>query len=104
MQEKAEIIRKSIELLTTGAIWMFWGTTYYLYQVSKWQKFRIMFFIINMICAFFVGFVVWNFIPTATAYRDWLIAIWWFSAFPILDFLEKKWAFIISKTLEKWQK
>lgn len=91
MQEKVEIIRKSLEIISTLMIWAFGWATYYLYQVSKWANFKIVMFIINMICAGFVWYMLWKFIPDATAYRDWLIAIWGFSAFPILDFLEKQW-------------
>ena len=97
MQEKVEIIRKGLEFIMTWTIWLFGWATYYLYQVSKWQKFKIWMFFVNMACAFFIGWLIGQFIPSQTAYRDWLIAIWWFSAFPILAFLETQWPKIITK-------
>ena len=102
MQEKIEIIKKAYEIMAAGMIWVFGWATYYLYQVSKWQQFKITMFILNVCCAFFCGWLVGQFIPWDPAYRDWLIAIAWFSTYPILDLLEKYWAkFFIKKIIWK---
>ena len=46
-------------------------------------------FAINLFLAFFIGWVVGQFLPVS-GFRDGLIAISGFSAFPILDIMEKK--------------
>ncbi len=82
-------------------VWLFGGSAYYLYLVSKWQKFIFSMFVINLFLAFFIGYVVGQFLPDNTAYRDWLLAISGFTSFPILSLLEKKFAPYIVKFIIK---
>lgn len=89
------------EAIATWWVGLFGGTAYYLYLVSKWQKFLMSMFCINIFLAFFIGYVAWQFIWPDMGWRDWLIAISWFSSFPILNFLERKWVGFITKFIEK---
>jgi hypothetical protein len=106
MSEKTRLILENI--LYTWWISWFWGMSYYLYQVSKWDEFRWHLFFLNMILAFFVWFVIWDFLPD-TNYTNWLLAISWFSSYWILQFIEKQWAlFVLKRTLwindeKKWK-
>lgn len=45
-------------------------------------------FTLNILLAFFIGFVVGDFLPRDMSARDGIIAISGFSAFPMLSFLE----------------
>jgi len=73
--------------------WLSWfgGMCFYLYQVHKWEQFKIVWFIINIILAFFVGFVIWEFIPLALEeFRSWIISVSWFITYPLLWIIENK--------------
>jgi len=69
-----EMINKITDILTTGVIGAFGGASFYLYKVSRGQDFKFPLFIINMILAFFIGYVVGNFLSPSD-YRDGVIAI-----------------------------
>ena len=71
----------------------------HLYLVSKWQKFLMSMFLINLFLAFFIGYIAWQFIGADIAFRDWLLAISWFTSFPLLSILEKQWSVLIEKYL-----
>ena len=58
-------------------------------------------FFINLFLAFFIGYVVGQFLPENTVYRDGLLAISGFSSFPILTLIEKKFAPYIVKFIIK---
>ena len=111
-----EILSKLWDILSTGAIGAFGGASFYLYKVSRGQDFKFSLFVINMLLAFFIGYVVGKFLSPSD-YRDGIIAISGFSSFPILDFLEKRWLYIVvqatglgntgtqeTNKADKWQK
>ena len=91
-----EITNKVAEFISTGVIWSFGGASFYLYKVSKWQSFKFWMFLINLILAFFIGYVIGKFLEPSN-YRDGIIAISGFSSFPILELLEKKWFLFFAK-------
>ena len=99
MEKYKEVINK---ILYTGWIWGFGWVSFYLYQISKWKDFKWLMFFANITCAFFVGYTIGCFLPE-TNYTDWLLAISWFSAYPIMDILEKKWAWLIFNNISKWK-
>jgi hypothetical protein len=88
------------EAAVTGWVWLFGWSAYYLYLVSKWQAFLMSRFFINLFLAFFIGYVVWQFLDDQNSYRDWILAISWFASFPILDLFEKKGSHFINKFLK----
>lgn len=85
------------EAVVTWGVWLFGGSAYYLYLVSKWQKFLMSMFLINLFLAFFIGYITWQFIGDDVAFRDWILAISWFTSFPLLSLLEKKWSALVAK-------
>ena len=85
------------EAIVTGWVWLFGWSAYYLYLVSKWQKFLMSMFLINLFLAFFIGYIAWQFIGADIAFRDWLLAISWFTSFPLLSILEKQWSVLIER-------
>lgn len=101
--EADELIKAAGKFIATWAISSFWWISFYLYQVSKWERFRLGSFLINAFLAFWIGTIVWEFIPLDSSYRDWIIGISWFSTFPLLDLLEKRAAnFIYNKIDKVW--
>lgn len=86
----------------TWGIGTFWGLSYYLYQISKWKDFSWIQFIINWVLAFFVWYVVGQFLPPSD-YTNGLLAISWFSSYWILQFLEQRGANLILKNITKWK-
>jgi len=100
MEKYKEIL---INALYTGGVGSFWGVSYYLYQVSKWTHFKWSLFIINIVLAFFIWYVIWQFLPS-TEYNNWLLAISGFSSYPILDILERRGARIVLDKIAKWEK
>ncbi len=76
----------------SGYLAIFGGASYYLWKVTQGKKFNMLSFIINLILAFFVGFVMGKFLPDGLSinYRDGLISISGFLAFPILELLEDR--------------
>jgi hypothetical protein len=99
MEKRREIINN---IVYTWGVWGFGWVSYYLYQVSKWKDFQWSLFFINMVLAFFVWYVIWQFLPNSE-YTNWLLAISWFSSYGILQFLEQKWAWLILKNITKWK-
>lgn len=87
------------EAIATGGIWLFGGSAYYLYLVSKWQKFLMYMFLINLFLAFFIWYITGQFIWPDIEFRDWMVAISWFTSFPVLAILEKKGTIFIEKYL-----
>lgn len=85
------------EAAVTGWVWLFGWSAYYLYLVSKWQKFLMSMFLINLFLAFFIGYITGQFIGDDVTFRDWLLAISWFTSFPLLSLLERKWSTLIAK-------
>jgi fluoride ion exporter CrcB/FEX len=85
------------EAIVTGWVGLFGGSAYYLYLVSKGQKFLMSMFLINLFLAFFIGYITGQFIWDDVAFRDWILAISWFTSFPLLSLLEKKWSALVAK-------
>jgi len=81
-----------IKAVTTGWLGAFGGVAFYLYSVHKGKSFRVSSFFINLVLAFFIWYVVGAFIPDALGQdvRNGLLAIAWFSAYPLLDYLEER--------------
>lgn len=70
----------------------FGGMIHFLYESSRKpdQPFKWFMFIINVVVAFYVGQVAWEFIPAETPSRGGLLMLAGFLAYPILDFIEHK--------------
>jgi len=86
---------------TIKAVWVawVWWASYYLYNVHWWKPFKFGMFIINIILAWFVWYVVWWMLPQDFWFRDPFIAMSWFSAFPILAIIENKFPVMFNKIL-----
>ena len=95
-------VERIAEAAINGAIGLFWWASYYLYIVSKGNKFHVVYFLINLFLAFFIGYVVGQFLDPSMAYRDGIIAVSGFCALPILSFLEKNGAKLILNQIPKW--
>lgn len=89
------------EAVIPGLLWVFGGTATFLYWISQWKKFSVSIYFINMFIAFFIGYVVWQFIGPDIQFRDWLISIGWSASIPIMSLIEKKWATLIYKFIQK---
>ena len=90
-------------LLKTGGLSWFWWVAYYLYQVHKWERFRMVWFIINIVLAFFIWYLVWEFMPASLeGYSNGIISVSGFLAFPILDILESKVPLLFENYITKW--
>lgn len=100
MRNYEEIITS---LLVTGSVSTFWGTAYYFYQVSKWKPFKLTMFCIHIFLAWFVWYIVDQFLPVWMNARWGYIWIAWFLSYIILEQAEKKWLDIIINKI-KWEK
>lgn len=87
---------------TAQTIWVasVWWASYYLYNVSRWKSFNFIMFIINIFLAWFVGWTVGGMLPADFGMRDPLIAMAWFSAFPILAIIENKFPKLFEKYID----
>ena len=72
---------------------------HYLYEVNKWKEFKFSKFLINIFLAWFVWYVIWEFLPHTFELRDSFIAMSGFSAFPILSYIENKFPQIFENML-----
>ena len=87
-------------LMKTWWLSWFWWMAFYLYQIHKWERFQIAWFIINVVLAFFVWYITWEFIPDSMLeYKNWLIAISWFITYPLLHIIESKMPMLFIKYL-----
>ena len=68
----------------------FGGVAYYLWKVKDGKEFKFWSFILNVTLAFYVGYLSGKFLSLdiSTNYRDGLISISGFLAFPILQLVE----------------
>lgn len=93
------------ELYKAIAIWwygMIGGVALYLNQVRKWKAFKPTMFFINVLLAWWIGWLVDGMIADDITIRLQLISISWFLAYPILDFIEDKWLnYLIKRILWK---
>lgn len=96
-KEVAKIISNpSVQAWITSATW--W-VAHYLYMVSKWERFRLVMLVINIFLAFWIWTVIYAFVPD-TAVKWWIIGMAWFSTYPLLWILEKKWASLVDKYIK----
>jgi len=95
-----DFIKATYDIFSVWIIGIFSGASYYFYQVSKWEHFAKGKFLISLLLAFWVAWLVWGFIPIELAYRDWLIWICAFSAQSILPLIVKVWPKIFNKFLK----
>lgn len=64
------------------------GISSYLYTLMKQNRpFKISGFLLNTFLAFFIGNVIGSFIPLNYEYRDGILMVAGFSAFPILELI-----------------
>jgi len=89
------------EAIVTGLLGSFWWTATFLYGISQWKKFSIWIYFINVFIAFFIWYTIGQFIWPNISFRDWLIAIAWSTSIPLMAIIEKKWATIIYKFINK---
>lgn len=93
-----DYIQKVIELWSTAWIAMIGGLWHNLYLMRTGKQFTFILFLLNILLAGFVGYVVGKFIPYG-GMHDGILAISWFSSFPILSIMEEKWADLVLKYL-----
>lgn len=93
-------------ILATWWVAAFWWGANYLYQISKWEEFRTIQFIINIFLAGFVWYVVWWIMPEwlSPDIQNSMVAISWFVCFPILDMIERKAPWIVNNLINKVSK
>ena len=79
-------------------VWIAWvgGFIHYLYKVTKWEDFSFPRLLINVIIAWWIGYLCQELNLTPV----W-ISIAWFSAYPLLNLLETKGAKIVLELLTK---
>jgi hypothetical protein len=89
-----------IETMSNNIPWVWIASigwfVHYLYKVTKWEKFSVLRLIINIILAWWIGFLcqeAW----LAPAY----ISIAWFCTYPLLNLIENKFPDIIATLLKK---
>lgn len=87
---------------TAQTVWVasVWGASYYLYNVSRGKRFNFIMFCINIFLAGFVWYIVWWMLPADFGMRDPVIAISWFTAFPVLSIVEAKFPKLFEKYLD----
>ena len=77
------------------------GIAHYFYQVQKGEKFQFGMFIINIILAGWLGYVISGFVPNDSGMYWPLLSISGFCTYPLLRLIEKKtpeiWLRIINK-------
>ena len=95
----AETVNQIISYWGLGSLG---GLAVYLNQVRKWTKFSIIMLWINIFLAWWIGWMAWEMLPVSD-YKNSLVSISWFLAYPLLDLLEQRWVtLLIDKYL--WKK
>lgn len=80
---------------TVSQIVSYWGLgslgwlAVYLNQVRKGTKFSIIMLCINIFLAGWIGWLSWELLPD-NDYKNSLVSISWFLAYPLLDLLEQR--------------
>lgn len=96
------LYNKFSEILAAGVMSAFGGVAAYVYGNVKGDKpFKFSGFLISIFLAFFIGNLIGSFIPKQFEYRDGILLIAGYSAFPILALLESKGKEIVISFLEK---
>jgi hypothetical protein len=82
-------INKIVDFVIAGTLAGIGGAASYIFNMLKRNDpFRLSSFILNAFLAFFIGNILGSFIPAAYQYRDGVLMLGGFSAWPILSLLE----------------
>jgi len=68
--------------------WVGWAAVY-INRIRQWAKFNVFMLIANIILAWYVWWLAWEMLP-ASEFKNSLVSISWFLAYPLLDLLEKE--------------
>ena len=97
------IIDDIVGWLYYGWLWIIWWIAVYLNQIRKWASFKYSMLAINIFLAWWIWWLSWASIPETVSFKNSLVSISWFLAYPILDILEERWVnLLIEKYL--WKK
>lgn len=89
------------DLFAAGLLSVFGGTAAYVYKTVRDDTgFKFSQFFINAFLAFFVGNVVGGLIPEHASYRDGILMLAGFSAWPLLGIFEFYGKKVVSKYLD----
>jgi len=99
------IAEQVTQIISYGGLWVLWGVAVYLNQVRKWAEFKYSMLAINIFLAGWIGWIAWETISDSLSFKNSLVSISGFLAYPILDILEQKWVnLLIEKYLWKPKK
>ena len=68
-----------------------------LYKNLQWKKFSLRMRLINIVLAWLVAWLVWEFLPHDMWFRDWLLWMSWVVSYQIVEFVQTFWMKIIKK-------
>ena len=85
-----KILEELQKIMSYGGLWAIGWIAVYLNQLRKWTWFKWSMFAINIILAGWIGWLASEFLPNTITFKNSLISISWFLAYPILDLLEEK--------------
>lgn len=92
--------KEVIDLMAKNAtgVWVawVWWLAHYIYKVSKGEVFSIARLIINIVLAWWIGYLCQE-AGLSSVYTS----IAWFCTYPLLDLIERKWPEIIMAILKK---
>lgn len=77
------------------------GIAHYLYEVKKGNEFRIWVFLINVLLAGWLGYVVMGFVPNDSKLFWPILSITGFCTWPVLRMFEQKWPEILERIFTK---
>lgn len=89
------------EAIANWWLWLFGGIATQFYWISQWKKFTTSLFLINIFIAFFMGYIMWQFIWLDVPFRDWFLTISGCVSLPLMALIEKKWAWLLYKFIGK---
>lgn len=95
-----ELVTQLPEVTVPIAISAFGGLAKYVYKSNKGEPFNIWKLLANMFLAWFLGYIVQGFVPSESQMFGPLLAITWFSAYPILQWLETSGKDLITKFMK----
>ena len=99
-----EVLEKMIPY---GWLWALWGIAMQLNSMRKWIPFKIWKFVINIVLAVWIWYIVWSIIPESVWDMKFsLISVSGFLSHFFLDFIEKNWFKLLIKRFlwDKWDK
>jgi len=77
------------------------GIAHYLYEVKNGNEFRIGVFMINVLLAGWLGYVVMGFVPNDSKLFGPILSITWFCTWPVLRMMQQKWPEILERIFTK---